>query len=176
MYLPPAAPKIEPETGSGGGGERALYGTATIVLFCAAMTASDDATLDAEATLFGRYLVGSSPGPELLARYRDASRVLWPAGASPRDAALLAFVHRHPWSVGPLDAAAALLDPGSVLRSKILLTGAILETTTTHADEFLPRTVPVPLLLWRLVASGTLAVAQAIVGAALWRVAGRPGA
>jgi hypothetical protein len=170
------ARKIEPETDSGRGGERALYGTGAIVLFCAAMIASDDATLDAEARVFGRYLVGSSPGPELLARYRDASRILWPASASPRDAARLAFVRRHPWSVGPLDAAAALLDPGSVLRSKILLTGAILETTTTHADEFLPRTVPVPALLWRLAVSGAVAVAQAIAGVALWRIAGRAGA
>jgi hypothetical protein len=139
------------------------------------MTASDDATLDAEARLFGLYLVGSSPAPELLDRYRTASRILWPANTSPSDAARLAFVRRHPWSVGPLDAAAALIDPGSLLRSKILLTGAILEATTTYADEFLPRTVPVPVLLWRLVASGTVSVALALAGAVLWRLAGRTG-
>jgi hypothetical protein len=141
-----------------------------IVLFSAAMT---DTTLEADARLFGRYLVGATPGPEIVARYRDASRTLWPAGPGPRDAALLAFVRRHPWSLGPLDAAAALLDPGGQLRGRILVASAILETTTAHADDFLPRSVPVPSLLWRLVASGTVAVTQAVLGAVLWPLAGR---
>lgn len=146
---------------------------ARIVLSSAGMMDTADATIEAEARLFARYLVGASPAPEIVARYRDASRTLWPAGPGPRDAALLAFVRRHPWSLGPLDAAAALLDPGGQLRGKILVASALLETTTAHADDFLPRTVSAPVLLWRLAASGTVAVAQAVVGAALWPLAGR---
>jgi hypothetical protein len=137
------------------------------------MTDTAASALEAEARLFARYLVGSPPPPELVARYRDASRVLWPTGPGPHDAARLAFVRRHPWSVGPLDAAAALLDPGGQLRGRILVASAILETTTVHADDFLPRTLPVPALLWRLIACGTVAVAQAVAGVALWPLTGR---
>jgi hypothetical protein len=134
------------------------------------MTDTSDAALEAEARLFSRYLVGTTPAPEIVVRYRDASRTLWPG---PRDAALLEFVRRHSWSVGPLDAAAALLDRGGMLRSKILVASAILETTTAHADDFLPRTVSVWALLWRLIASGVVATVQAAVGVALWPLAGR---
>jgi hypothetical protein len=75
--------------------------------------------------------------------------------------------------VGPLDAAAALLDPGGQLRSRVLVMAALLEATTAHADDFLPRTLSVPALLWRLAVSGTLAVAHALLGVLLWPLAGR---
>ena len=132
-----------------------------------------DAALEDEARIFGRYLVGGTPEPALVARYCAASRALWPAPPGARDAALLDFVRRRPWSVGPLDAAAALLDPGGLLRSKVLVMSALLEATPSHADDFLPRPVPAPALLWRLAASGTAAVAQAVFGVLLYRLAGR---
>jgi hypothetical protein len=134
----------------------------------------DDSVLEAEARIFARYLVGRTPAPEVVARYRDASRALWPEAPGPGDARRLAFVRRHPWSVGPLDAAAALLDPAGQLRSKVLVTAAILETTTAHADDFLPRTLRLPALFWRLAVSGTVAVFEALFGALLWPLAGRP--
>ena len=133
----------------------------------------DDAVLEAEARILGRYLVGRTPAPELVARYRDASRALWQGAPGPGDAERLAFVRRHSWSVGPLDAAAALLDPGGQLRSKVLVMAAILEATTVHADDFLPRSVSLGALFWRLAVSGTMAVALAVLGALLWPLAGR---
>lgn len=133
----------------------------------------DDSLLEAEARIFGRYLVGRTPAPELVARYCDASRALWQDAPSRGDAQRLAFVRRHPWSVGLLDAAAALLDPTGQLRSKVLVMAAILETTPDHADDFLPQTLSLPALLLRLVASGIAAVAQALVGTLLWPLAGR---
>ena len=134
---------------------------------------SDDSVLEAEARIFGRYLVGRPPAAEVVARYRDASRVLWPGAPGPGDAERLAFVRRHAWSVGPLDAAAALFDPSGQLRSKVLVTAAILEATPAHADDFLPRSVSVPALFWRLAVSGAVAVALAMLGALLWPLAGR---
>jgi hypothetical protein len=133
----------------------------------------DDAVLEAEARIFGRYLVGRTATPDIVARYRDASRALWQGAPGPGDAERLAFVRRHPWSVGPLDAAAALLAPAGQLRSKVLVMAAILETTTAHADDFLPRTFSLAALLRRLVASGTTAVVLAVLGALLWPLAGR---
>ena len=52
-----------------------------------------DAALEDEARIFGRYLVGGTPEPALVARYCAASRALWPAPPGVRDAALLDFVH-----------------------------------------------------------------------------------
>jgi hypothetical protein len=134
---------------------------------------SDDSVLEAEARIFGRYLVGRTPTADVVARYCAASRALWPGAPGPGDAERLAFVRRHPWSVGPLDGAAALLDPGGQLRSKVLVAAAILETTPAHADDFLPRSLSVPALFWRLAVSGTTAVALAVLGALLWPLAGR---
>ena len=132
-----------------------------------------DAALEAEARIFGRYLVGGTPEPAVVARYCAASRALWPAPPGARDSALLDFVRRRPWSVGPLDAAAALLDPGGLLRGKVLVMSALLEATPAHADDFLPRSVSARALLWRLASSGTVAVLQAAVGALLYHVVGR---
>lgn len=137
------------------------------------MTDAGDAELAREADILARYVVGRAPGADVVARYGAASRGLWPGPPAPGDAARLAFVRRHPWSIGPLDAAAALLDPGGLLRGKVLVASAILETTTAHADAFLPRATSLPALLWRLAASGVAGAAHAAVGLVLWRVAGR---
>lgn len=133
----------------------------------------DPAALDREAAIFTHYLVGCMPDAEVVRRYRDACRTLWPEPAASGDAARLAFVRRHPWSVGALDAAAALLDPAGQLRSRVLVTAAILEATTEHADDFLPRTSSVPVLFARLTVSGVAAVLAALLGALLWPLAGR---
>jgi hypothetical protein len=134
---------------------------------------SEDTALEAEARIFGHYLVGRPPAAELVARYREACRRLWPEAPVGPDASRLAFVRRHPWSVGPLDAAAALLDPSSQLRSRVLVAAAILEATPTHADDFLPRAATLPGLLFRLALSGTVAASKAVLGALLWPLAGR---
>ena len=91
---------------------------------------------------------------ELVRRYRDAVARLFPDPASPRDRALLAFAIGHPWSVGALDTAAALLAPTSRLRQRLLLMAALLETTPAGAAEFLPREPRLAELALRLPAIG----------------------
>jgi len=136
---------------------------------------NDDArALEGEAIAFTRYLLGRTPPAELVARYSEASRVLFGAPASPADAAVLGFARRHPWSVGYLDAAAGLLRPAGLLRAKILVMSAILETSPAFADEFLPRSVPPFSLAVQLVVSGTAAVVRTAVGVALHAAAVRP--
>jgi hypothetical protein len=129
--------------------------------------------LETEARTFGRYLVGRVPPRELIERYERANRTLLSGPVSERDAALLAFIHRHSWSVSLLDAASGVLSRASLLRSKILIMSAILETSPAFADEFLPRTVSTPGLFMRLAALGLLAVARVAAGTVLYAVAGR---
>jgi hypothetical protein len=134
---------------------------------------AEDGVLDDEARLFTRYLVGRTPPPDLVARYAEADRTIWTTPAPSREAGLVHFARRHPWSVGLLDAAAGLLQPSGRLRGKILVMSAILETSPVFADEFLPRTVRTPSLLLHLVAAGTAALAQALLGALLYPFAVR---
>ncbi|MGH7896211.1 MAG: hypothetical protein ACREQL_16215 [Candidatus Binatia bacterium] len=133
---------------------------------------ADDA-LAVEARLFGRYLVGCEPEPALVDRYRAANRALFAAPLPAEDVAVVAFVRRHPWSIGFLDAASGLLRPGGLLRNKILLMAAILETTPEHADQFLPRHVGPVALVVRVGAAGTAAVVEALVGTVLHTVVAR---
>jgi hypothetical protein len=133
-----------------------------------AVPVAEDGVLDDEARLFARYLVGRMPPSDLVARYAEADRTIWTTPAPPREAGLVLFVGRHPWSVGLLDAAAGLLQPSGRLRGKILVMSAILETSPVFADEFLPRSIRGGALLLRLIGAGTAAVAQTLLGALLY--------
>lgn len=133
----------------------------------------DDAELESEARLFTRYLVGREAPDELVARYRDASRALFYEPVDAREAAVVAYVHRHPASLPFLEAASALLRPGSLLRNKVLMMAAVLETSPAFANDFLPRNVSLTGLVLRVVASGTAAVLRTLVGAALLAAASR---
>jgi len=136
-------------------------------------TSLDAAALEVEAQVFARYLVGRPAPPDLVERYRTAAQVVWGQADEPGDAALLEFVRRHPWSVGPLDAATALLAPGGPLRGRILLMAAILEATPAFADDFLPRAVSIPTLSLRIATAGIVAVCQALAGILLQPIARR---
>jgi hypothetical protein len=127
-----------------------------------------------EARIFARYLVGRVPPPDLVQRYRDASRTIWGSddGAAAEDP-LVVFARRHPWTVGPLDAATSVLRPGGVLHAKVLTMAAILEASPAFADDFLPRNVSRGALLWQLVVGGAAASLQALVGLVLIPLARR---
>jgi len=90
-----------------------------------------------------------------------------------RETAVVEYVRRHAWSLPFLEAASALLRPGSLLRNKVLMMGAILETSPAFAEEFLPRNVSLLALVFRVFASGTAAVVRTIVGAPLLAAASR---
>jgi hypothetical protein len=132
---------------------------------------TNESSLADEARLFARHLVRRDPEAALVARYGEACARLFPAAPDATDGALLAFVRAHPWSLGPLDAALALLRPASLLRARLLVMAAILETTPVHAADFLPRPTKLRPLAWRLLVLGVVAVAQVLVGAALYPIA-----
>jgi hypothetical protein len=128
----------------------------------------DGRALQTEGRALARYLVGRIPPQELIDRYEQANRALSTEPIDRRDAAVVGFVARHPWSLPFLDAGAGLLGPGSLLRNKILLMAAILETSPAFADEFLPRNVGPATLILRLVTLGMVAAVQAVLGAVLY--------
>lgn len=135
--------------------------------------AAEERLLDGEADLLARYLVGCPVPPELAARYRAANRAIWDGAPARREAALVAFVRRHPWSLPYLDAASALVQPGGRLRGKVLVMAAVLETSPALADEFLPRDVPRGRALIQLAAAGLAAATRAAGGLLLYPLAVR---
>jgi hypothetical protein len=70
--------------------------------------AEEGGSLQIEARVLARYLVGRTPPQELIDRYERANRTLFTEPVEQRDAALVGFVGRHPWSVPFLDAASGV--------------------------------------------------------------------
>jgi len=93
-------------------------------------------SLAAEARLIGRYVAGVEPPDELVARYEQANRELFPEATSSSDTAVLAFVRRHGWSLAPFESALGLVRPDALLRRKIVVMMAILETEPRFAERF----------------------------------------
>lgn len=91
--------------------------------------------LAAEGAALGRYVLGRSVTARACESYARAAGAL---GYDGRDAATR-WALRRPWSLGALDAALAVARPDALLRKKIVLMAAILETQPEYADEFLPR-------------------------------------
>lgn len=130
--------------------------------------------LSLECRRFSRYLIGADPPAALVARYGAASRVLFPDAATPGDRALLDFADAHPWSLAFLDAAAGLFRPESLLRKKMLLMLAILETTPEYAERFEPASPGTLGAVLRLGATGLVCVLEIALGALLLSVFVRP--
>jgi hypothetical protein len=125
------------------------------------------AILATEARVFGRYLVGREPTPELVERYVAADRRRARPAPDGQEQALVAYARKHPWSVGPLDTAAALLRPDALLRTKLLRLAAILEASPAFADHFLPMSCSPVGTVMGLVAAGLSAAGQLLLGIVL---------
>ena len=95
----------------------------------AAVGAPAPGALDAECRVFTRHVLGCAPDVYVMARYADAHTRL--PGLTPVtgiDRVLLAAARLHPWSAKAADAFAAAFVRSSVLRRKLVLLLAILET------------------------------------------------
>jgi len=133
-----------------------------------AAASRDAADLRREAGWFARYLIDVEPSDALIERYvRGNANVLTePPTAS--DEAVLAFVHKHPWSVGWLDAGTAFMREAPLLRRKLVVMMAILEATPDHIEATAPvEDAGIPLLVWRLGRAGAKAGVKLVLGSAL---------
>jgi len=101
------------------------------------ITSPDDAVRN-EAVHFARYLIGSTPSTAEVERYVDAIRT---GRFEPdhRDRRTLDFVNRHPRMLGIVDGGLAVRRPQSVVRLRLLVLAAILESTPAHVSAFLPK-------------------------------------
>jgi len=87
---------------------------------------SDPTVLARDAGHNGRYIVNRRPSERAIALYCAAATALF-AEVEERDAVLV-FVRGNPWAIPLLDAALALVDPRAVLRRRLAIMFAILET------------------------------------------------
>jgi hypothetical protein len=129
----------------------------------------DEARLHAEAVAFTRYLLRVDPTSEVTVRYVAANRALLSEPPTARDCALLETCLARPWTLPFLDAAEARRDPPSLLRKKVLVLSAVLETTTQFAPHFLPLKRWGPALFLELGFLGSLAVFRMLGGMVLVR-------
>ena len=119
--------------------------------------------LEHEGAVLAGYLLARLPAgasgparaPQAAAeRYAGACRRLFPEAAPPEEVGLLRFACRHPRFLPCLDAAAGLILPGALLRKKLILMLAILETMPEMAGSFLPAARPRHQVVAGLVLTG----------------------
>ncbi len=132
----------------------------------------NDTDLRTEARVFARYIVGETPSETIVERYRAANHAL---PAVQGDDEVVAYARKHPWSVSLLDAAAGLTASGSLLRKKLLVMTAILETTPELVTKTEPRAVGLPQLAIRLGVAGVRTAFEVAAGLALSIVVKRRG-
>ena len=119
--------------------------------------------LAAECRIFTRYLVDSDAPAEVMAAYKRAHKVSAVASRSitpPLDRALLRVAYMGHWFTGAADGYAAAFAKTSLLRRKLVLLVAILESRQ-HTAAVLDTAVPGSRAAWMLV------VCLRVVGCAL---------
>lgn len=96
-----------------------------------------DEVLRCEARVLGRYLVGGPPDEPAVTLYVNAIKTR-ACALNERERKRLAFIHRHPWALGFVDAGLTLIDSASEIRHRIYLMFSILESSPRYHDRFLP--------------------------------------
>ena len=90
-----------------------------------------------EAELFGKYLLGKIPDEKSCQLYEAAISRLGSSG-TPADENIIRFVLSKPSFLGLIDSGCAFFRPGSLLRKKLHMMFAVLESRPAYANLFLP--------------------------------------
>jgi len=120
-----------------------------------------------EARIFTRYLVARDCPPPCADRFARGTVALHSGLARDDELAVTRFAVAHPWTLPLLDAGAAITGRGRLLRARLQLMAAVLETTPEFADDFLPRASSRARVLATLAWSGLSTALMAVVGAPL---------
>lgn len=131
------------------------------------MSAAERNALSRECQVFSRYLVGRPPHDYILNKYLEAHRLAADyAGGSRFDRLLVTLAARGTAGASLADSYACLFARRSMLRRKLILLLAILESCAP-ARGFLDEIEPVSrvLLLLRLLGRGTLFLIRVVAAA-----------
>ena len=124
-------------------------------------------SVERECRVFTRYLIGRSPEPYVVTKYVDAHRIVATYSSEDRFGRALTSVARiHPMVARSADAYAGLFAPRSLLRKKLVLLLAILETCAP-SYQLLELAAPVsrPLLLLQVAGRGACSLLALLAGA-----------
>ncbi len=125
-----------------------------------------------ESKLITRYILGRSPSNDLSNRYITACQKLFGDNIK-KEYPELQFIYRYPWTLPFIDSSAGLLNPQSIVRKKILLMIALLETTPVHAEFFLHKPAPPVKLLMDLTWNGLRGAIKLMIGIPIFFIARR---
>ena len=93
-----------------------------------------------EMSVYCRYLMGKDADEQSLNLFAQAVRHQ-EVKLSENEQKLLHFLLHQPWSVSCIDAALGLFKPHHVLRRRMIIAFAILETNPLYYDFFRPRVI-----------------------------------
>lgn len=125
-------------------------------------------TLDQQAEVFGRYLIGEYPSAAAKKLYIDAITHN-PGKLDDIDQTLLRFVTKKPWALGLIDASLPFYKPESEVRRRLYVLLAILEATPQYHDKFLPTDRGLGYIFY-LAYCGIRAIFRTVVGSLLVRI------
>jgi len=138
------------------------------------MASLETRELAEEGKLFCHYLLGGQGSrPEVHERYAAACATLFQETPTQEEQALNLFVRRNPWALPLLDAAVGLIQPHTLLRKKLFLLLAILETTPGHTEVFTPKPCARGFLVLRVIFLGITCLLKAAAGIILYPFARR---
>jgi Mg2+ and Co2+ transporter CorA len=122
---------------------------------------------NSEALVFGQYLIGQTINDATVERYNRAIEKL-NYQADEWEQAIVEKAVRKPSLIPYYDAAMALRHRNALLRKKIFVMLAILETRPEYADYFLSKEYPKSYLL-NVIGIGVRSVYRAVVGLLIYR-------
>lgn len=123
-------------------------------------------TLEKEARLFTRYLIGKDADSQSIQLYKTAIDNSKPDKA---DKKLLDFMVSHPGSIGFIDAGLIFHNSSSEARRRLYVMFAILEASSEYYDSFLPEKRG-PFYIFAIFYYGARAVIKAGLGLVLVKV------
>lgn len=96
-------------------------------------------TIKEEAVLFGKYLLsGETPDEKSIALY-EAAHAYKKLDVTATEQKLFSFAVRNRWALGAIDGALAFKNPQHIIRRKLLVMSAVLESRPRYAELFLPK-------------------------------------
>jgi len=133
----------------------------------------NDFSLRQEAQVFGKYFLHKLPNEQTIQIYSQTNPHS-STSVSRHDQKIIQFALHHPWSIGFLDAAQALIKSNAELRKRLYFMFAILETSPEYYSLFLPVQRNL-LYLFVIFYSSARSVCKAIFGIILLKIITRHG-